>query len=162
MDEHRLRSEGAAKVLAPKRGIVASVRVDVGDGVHPGKTLLDILPEDSAVTARLFAPPEAMGFVQPGQSVRVYIDAFPYERYGAQSGRVLSLSNSAVTPDESPESGISPGYRVDVEFPDGLALTSAQRLALRPGMTVTADLIRDRGTLLDWLLEPLRATTSRL
>ena len=162
MDEHRLRGEGAAKVLAPKRGIVASVRVGDGDAVHPGMTLLDILPEESALTARLFAPPEAMGFVRPGQSVRVYLDAFPYERYGAQSGRVLSLSKSAVTPDESAEIGIGPVYRVDVEFPDGLELTPIQRLALRPGMTVTADLVRDRGTLIDWMLEPLRATANRL
>ena len=53
-------------------------------------------------------------------------------------------------------------YRVDVEFPRGFALTPAQAQALRPGMTVTADLVRDYGTLVDWILEPLQGAARRL
>ena len=164
MEESRIRGEGAHRVLAPRDGMVVSVRVDAGDGVQPGLVLLDIVPPGSVLQGRLFVPSAAMGFVEPGQEVRVYLDAFPYERHGAQSGRVSSVSATALTQGEAPMGQIQGGahYRVDVEFPDGFALSPVQMQALRPGMTVTADLVRDYGTLLDWIMEPLQGAARRL
>ena len=164
MEESRIRGEGSLRRLAPRDGIVVSVRVEVGDGLQPGQALMDIVPQGSALTGRLFVPSVAMGFVEPGQEVRVHLDAFPYERHGAQTGRVSSVSATALTQGESPAGQMRPGahYRVDVEFPRGFALTPAQAQALRPGMTVTADLVRDYGTLVDWILEPLQGAARRL
>ena len=164
MEESRIRGEGAHRLLAPRDGMVVSVRVDAGDGVQPGQALLDIVPKGSVLQGRLFVPSTAMGFVEPGQEVRIYLDAFPYERHGAQSGRVSSVSATALTQGESLMGHTQAGahYRVDVEFPDGFTLSPLQLQALRPGMTVTADLVRDYGTLLDWIMEPLRGTARRL
>ena len=164
MEESRIRGEGTHRLLASRDGMVVSVRVDAGDGVQPGQALLDIVPRGSVLQGRLFVPSTAMGFVEPGQEVRIYLDAFPYERHGAQSGRVSSVSATALTQGESPVGHTRAGahYRVDVEFPDGFTLSPLQLQALRPGMTVTADLVRDYGTLLDWIMEPLQGTARRL
>ena len=164
MEESRIRGEGAHRVLAPRDGTVASVRVDAGDGVKPGQALLDIVPQGSVLLGRMFVPAVAMGFIEPGQEVRVYLDAFPYERHGAQHGRVYLVSATALTQGESPTGQTRMGahYRVDVEFPDGFTLSPIQLQALRPGMTITADLIRDYGTLLDWVMEPLQGAARRL
>lgn len=164
MEESRIRGEGAHRILAPRDGTVVSVRVETGDGVQPGQPLLDIVPSGNALLGRLFVPSVAMGFVEPGQEVRVYLDAFPYERHGAQSGRVRLVSATALTQSESPAGQIRMGayYRVDVEFPAGFTLSPIQLQALRPGMSVTADLIRDYGTLLDWVMEPLQGAARRL
>ena len=164
MDESRIRGEGAHRVLAPRDGKVVSVRVDAGDGVQPGQALLDIVPRDSVLQGRLFVPSAAMGFVEPGQEVRVYLDAFPYERHGAQPGRVSLVSATALTQSEAPMGQINGGghYRVDVDFPHGFTLSPVQMQALRPGMTISADLVRDYGTLVDWIMEPLQGATRRL
>ncbi|KQW33504.1 MULTISPECIES: HlyD family secretion protein [unclassified Ensifer] len=37
------------------------------------------------------------GFVREGQEVRIKLDAFPYTRYGTLSGKVVSISNDAVS-----------------------------------------------------------------
>ena len=113
---------------------------------------------------RLLAPSAAMGFIEPGQEVRVYLDALPYERHGAQFARVLSVSETSLDPEEAQWNPIQGGaiYRIDVEFPDGLTLPPGQSHALRPGMSLTADLVREYGTLVDWMLEPLRRTARRL
>ncbi len=164
MEESRIRGAGAARVLAPRDGVVASVRVRAGDRVQPGQTLLDILPDDGRLLARLFAPSTAMGMVEVGQDVRVYLDAFPHERHGAQAGRVSAVSESTLAPGEAPfgHDPALPLFQVDVAFPNGFDLTPEQVGALRPGMTVTADLVRDRRTLVDWVLEPVRGTVGRL
>ena len=164
IEEARIRVEGMTRVLAPRSGTVASMQVEAGDGVRPGQVLLDIVPRDSALQARLFAPSAALGFVEPGKPVRVYLDAFPYERHGVQAGRILSISQTAITPSEpgANPSQDGPVYRIDVGFPAGFDLLPEQVRALRPGMSVTADLVYDYGTLVDWLLEPLRGTVRRL
>ena len=164
MEESRIRGEGAHRVLATRDGTVASVRVEAGDGVQPGQALLDIVPAGSVLLGRLFVPSAAMGFVEPGQEVRVYLDAFPYERHGAQPGRVSAVTATALTQGEATPGHLpgGPHYRVDVEFPDGFTLSPAQMQALRPGMTVTADLVRDYGTLVDWIMEPLQGAARRL
>ena len=163
-EESRILGEGAHRVLAPRDGVVVSVRVEAGDGVQPGQALLDIVPPGGALRGRLLVPSAAMGFVEPGQEVRVYLDAFPYERHGAQSGRVRSVSATALAEGNTPQGQFQAGafYRVEVELPGGFTLSPAQAQALRPGMTVTADLVRDYGTLIDWMMEPLRGAARRL
>ena len=164
MEESRILGEGIHMVLAPRDGVVVSVRVDAGDSIQPAQTLLDIVPPGGVLKARLFVPSVAMGLVEPGQEVRVYLDAFPYERHGAHPGRVSAVSATALTQGEAPVPRLPGGahYRVDVEFPDGFSLSPVQAQALRPGMTITADLVRDYGTLLDWIMEPLQGAARRL
>lgn len=162
MEEAHVRD--STHVLAPRSGRVASVRVGVGDWVRPGDALLDILPIDIGLKARLFVRSSAIGLLDIGQEVRVYLDAFPYERHGAHAGRVFHVSETTLGPGAQGDTDRATGefFRIEVEFPDGFNLSPAQRRSLRPGMTVSADLVRDYGTLLDWLLEPLRGAASRL
>ena len=164
MEESRLRGRESGTVLSPRAGRVASVRAGLGDWVTPGDALLDILPTDAKLKARLFVSSLGIGAIEIGQAVRVYLDAFPYERHGAQHGQVLSISETTLEEKQQPTAtSLSAAmFQVDVEFPNGFGLSPAQRQSLRPGMTVSADLVRDYGTLVDWLLEPLRGAAKRL
>ena len=168
MEESRVQAQGAARVLAPKDGIVASVRAKAGDQLRPGDVLLDIVPGDQSLRARLFARSSAMGYVEPGQQVKVYLDAFPYQRHGAQTGRVLAIFETTLQSGESDMAtslGIAaagPVFQIDVDFPDGFQLAPQQQSNLRPGMTLTADVVINRRTLVEWVLEPLKGAVRRL
>lgn len=132
--------------------------------MRPGDALLDILPSEVDLKARLFVDSGAMALVDVGQEVRVYLDAFPYERHGAHAGRVSSISETTLGPGTRGNAERVSGefFRIEVEFPDGFNLSPALRQSLRPGMTVSADLVHHYGTLIDWLLEPLQGAVSRL
>lgn len=160
----QIRSEETMFVMAPRTGTVASMRVEVGDPVQHGQQLLDIVPANTELEGRLLVPSEGMGFIEPGQDVRVYLDAFPYERYGVQSGRVRSISETTLVPGEAFMISVqdNANYQVNVTFPDGFNLPNDLIDSVRPGMTLTADIVRDYGTLLDWMLEPLNRTARRL
>ena len=163
MEESRLLASGDGRILAPRSGRIASIRIRNGEWTRPGQRLLDILPNDAELEARLFASGSAIGAITVGQTVRVYLDAFPYERHGAQTGRVRSISETTLTPAEASAQGAPAGaFRIDVEFPDGFDLTVGQRRALRPGMTVRSDFVGGHGTLIDWLFDPLRSAAERI
>ena len=163
MDESRLQASRDGRILAPRSGRVASIRARSGEWIRPGEPLLDILPTEVDFEARLFAGAAAMGTIALGQEVRVYLDAYPYERHGAQKGLVKSVSETVLTPMETSAQGVTnAAFRIDVAFPEGFNLSETQRRALRPGMTVTADLVNGRGTVIDWLIDPLRGAAARI
>lgn len=159
MEEARLMARGEQRVLSPTAGQVASIQAKAGDSVSPGDALLDIVPNDMKLRARLYVGPAAMSTVDIGQFVRVYIDALPYEHHGAQIGVIESISKTTFPSDRDDK---SPAYRVRVAFPEGFDLAPQQVRALRPGMTVSADLIQGHATLLDSLIEPMLRGAERL
>lgn len=159
MEETQLQASKALRILAPRSGQVASIRARAGASVSPGDPLLDIIPVERSLQAKLYANPAVMNNIKPGQTVRVYIDALPYERHGAQLGIVHTISRTSFT---SQMAGPRPAYRILVTFPEGFDLPPETVQMLRPGMTVAADLILDHATMLDWLVDPLRRGAERV
>ena len=167
VEETKIGAEESGRLLAPRNGRIGSVRAQPGDSVRPGDVLLDIMPVDGELQAKLFVSAGAIGSVNLGQDVRIYLDAFPYERHGAQHGRVLAVSETAVpsrawdVPVGADGYGAT-AFRIDVGFPGGFSLAPEHARSLRPGLTLSADIVRDYATLADWLTEPLRGAAGRL
>jgi membrane fusion protein len=115
------------------------------------------VPGGSALRAELFIPARAIGFVEVGQRVRILYDAFPYQHFGTYGGRVASVSQTilAATDVVAPVTLVGPSYRATVllERPDIDAY--GKRIPLQPDMLLRADIILDRRTLVQWILNPL-------
>ena len=74
-----------------------------------------------------------------------------------------SVSETVLTPMDTSAQGVpNAAFRIDVAFPEGFNLSETQRRGLRPGMTVTADLVNGRSTVIDWLIDPLRGAAARI
>lgn len=159
----RLRSERAYVIAAPIAGRVAAVQAAAGRSVEPSLPLMEIVPEGSPLAAQIYAPTRAIGFVRPGQEVRLLYDAFPYQRFGSFGGRVSRVSRVAIDPRQlaGPLQVEEPVYRIEV-MPDAQTVAAfGERLRLQPGMTLSANLVLDRRSFLDWLLTPLNAVLRR-
>lgn len=159
----RLRAERAYTILAPISGRVAALQTAAGRGTDPSVPLLEIVPEGSALTAQVYAPTRAIGFVRPGQEVRLLYDAFPYQRFGSFGGRVVRVSRTVIDPRQlaAPLGIEEPVYRIEVALDAQTVAAFGERMPLQPGMTLNANLILDRRSFLDWLLTPLNAVLRR-
>ena len=159
----RLRGERAYTLVAPVSGRVAALQTAVGRTVEPSVPLMEIVPEGSALRAQVYAPTRAIGFVRPGQEVRLLYDAFPYQRFGSFKGRIVSVSRAVIDPRQvtAPLGIEEPVYRIEV-VPEAQGIgAGGQQLRLQPGMTLSANMILERRSFLDWLLAPLNAVTRR-
>src|SRR5205807_2895480 len=76
-------------IRAPATGRVSMLQATVGQFADPRRLQMEIVPKESVLQAELFVPTRAIGFVQPGQEVRILYEAFPYQQFGTYSGRVL-------------------------------------------------------------------------
>lgn len=118
---------------------------------------MEILPDDSVLQAELFVPTRAIGFVQPGQAVRILYDAFPYQQFGAYHGRVIEVSQTILTKTDTigPIELKEPAYRVTVALDRPDIDAYGKRIPLQADMLLRADIILEKRTLLRWFLDPL-------
>ena len=130
----------------------AVVGVDVGGT----KVAAARIAGTEAVEVQLYAPSRAIGFVRPGQEVRLMFDAFPYQKYGVGHGRVTWVSDVPTDPATlDPGLGITePVFRIRVAVEGGLR-EEAARNPLRPGMTLSANLLLEKRRLWEVFLDPV-------
>lgn len=148
---------GKVVLVAPIAARVANVRVEPGAAVKAGTLVADLLPADSTLRAELFAPSRAIGFVKPGDEVRLRYDAFPYQKFGVGRGRVISVSRAAVDARELPMGLLAQGpvYRVLVSLDQGVPGLGGDAPSLRAGMTLQADLVLEQRRIVEYLFSPV-------
>jgi membrane fusion protein len=152
-------AERATLLRAPRAGVVATMLVKPGQAVSAGQTLLSIVPQGSKLQAQLLVPSSAIGFVEPGDRVVLRYQAYPYQKFGQQYGRVLQVSRSALSGREASSligrSVAAPFYRVLVALDRQSVDANGKAEALKPGMALSADVLLERRSLLEWAFEPL-------
>lgn len=143
-------------LVAPKAGRVGEIDAKVGMRTTPDGNLVSIVPANSEMEVNLFAPSSAMGFVKAGQEVRLRFDAFPYEKHGAAEGKVTWVSEVPTAPQDVPQGLVlaEPMYRIRVKLEAQSFTTKDAALPLRPGMTLSANLILKTRHLWEVLFEP--------
>ncbi len=165
-------AENAARqtivVRAPQDGTISAVVVEAGQSVASSGPMASLIPADTRLQAQLFAPSSAIGFVRPEQTVMLRYQAFPYQKFGHQGGRVVQVSRAPLQSAELaglPVTGAIAGeplYRITVNLDrqDVTAYGTAQALA--PGMQLDADVVLDRRRLIEWIFEPVLGIASRV
>ncbi|MFL5160676.1 MAG: HlyD family efflux transporter periplasmic adaptor subunit, partial [Microvirga sp.] len=121
-------------------------------------------PEGASLLAELFVPSRAIGFVEPGQRVRLMVDAFPYQRFGTLGGSVATVSRAVLSPNEvlGKVALTEPAYRITVRL-DRQDIDAFGRAApLQPDMTLKADIVLEGRSLVAWLFEPLISVRGRM
>ena len=150
-------------VTAPADGTATALLLERGQTANPSQTLVSIVPDGAALEAQLFVPTSAIGFLAIGQPVQLRYDAFPYERFGSQTGRVSEISRALILPGEAavPVALSQPAYRVTVQLPAQALEAYGSLLPLRPGMIIDADIWLERRRIYEWLLDPLYAAAKK-
>jgi membrane fusion protein len=154
-------------VRAPSDGIVSAVLAQPGQAVSPAVALASLVPADAQLQAHLYAPSSAVGFVRPDQTVLLRYQAYAYQKFGHQRGRVLQVSRTPL-PAADPAAlfgqrpAQEPLYRITVALDRQDVSAYGQAHALVPGMQLEADVLLDRRRLIEWIFEPLLGLTGRV
>lgn len=159
---------------SPVDGVIqASVLYTVGQVVTIGQELMRVVPTGERLEIEAYLPNKDIGFIRPGQEVSVKVDSFPFTRYGLLKGKVHHIAKDAIPlPDVAQIEG-NPARGSDSQtfagaqrtqnlvFPIIITLESStlsvdgQPIALKPGMTVTAEIKTGSRRILEYLFSPL-------
>ena len=139
-------------VRSPYDGVIISMdQRTVGSVVQQGQVLCQLAPKDAKPRARMTLNETGLPKLAVSQRVRYFFEAFPYQRYGAVTGKLDWISPSAVTsPDGSHFIASASLDRTAIEPRPG------QVLPLRVGMKGEAHIIVGGRTLIEYAFEPIR------
>ena len=165
-------AENAARqkvvVRAPQEGRITAVVAQVGQSVAAAAALASVIPSETRLEAQLFAPSSAIGFVRPDQPVMLRYQAFPYQKFGHQAGRVTHVSRAPLQAAElaglplATAGSAEPLYRITVRLDRQSVEAYGQAQPLVPGMQLDADVVLDRRLLIEWIFEPVLGIASRV
>lgn len=155
-------------ITAPEAGRATLVAAEVGQAVDGTRALLNLVPADAKLEARLYAPSRTVGFVRPGDTVLLRYQSFPFQKFGQPEGVVTSVSNNAVTstelagfqiPDVPPG---EPVYAIVVRLKEQNVTAYGKAWPLSAGMRLDADILQETRRLWEWMLEPLYSVTGSM
>lgn len=169
LEAERLQAQaaGALAVRSPVSGVVATQLVKRGQSIEAGQPLMSLLPGDGKLEAELLVPSRSIGFIEPGDRVLLRYQAYPYQKFGHQPGRVIRISRSALNEDDLRALHIGgqqdePLYRISVAISAQSISAYGKTEILKPGMLVDADILGEKRTLIEWLFEPLYSIKEKI
>ncbi|GHD64303.1 HlyD family efflux transporter periplasmic adaptor subunit [Jeongeupia chitinilytica] len=155
-----LGRQDSAMVRAPTAGVATAIAAKSGQSALQNETLLLVVPKNSELIVELYATSQSVGFIKPGQHVGLRFQAFPYEKYGIQSGVVREVTRAAQPPSElAQRTGLNLGnegyYRVQVKLNKASVNVGNREEPLKVGMSTQGDVFLDTRSIYEWLFEPL-------
>jgi membrane fusion protein len=167
-------SSGANNAVQHYR--VTALSVLPGQAVQAGQTIATLVPvsQGKAITveAHLFASSRTAGFLRPGQAVYLRYAAYPYQKFGLHTGRITSVSDTPFAANELPanlasqlmaQNGSNEAlFRINVKLDDQAIRSYGEAIALKPGLTLEADVVQERRKVWEWALEPLLAARANM
>lgn len=157
------------ELKAPQAGIIKDLATHTtGTVVSPGTVLMTLVPSDEPLQAEVWLKNEDAGFVHVGQSVKVKLSSYPFQKYGMVDGTVFQVSADATDKGNNQANGNTNNndnnqsnpnqlaYRTLIKLKQQHLAIEQDKLTLTSGMQVAAEIkLRDQ-TVMEYLLSPVR------
>ena len=153
------------ELKAPQSGVVKDLATHTsGTVVQPGTVLLTLVPQNETLRAEVWVSNEDIGFVRPGQPVKLKFVAFPFQKYGMAEGTVEHVSADAADPAANNSTPPSNGdgkpmpyvYKALVTMKSMSLETGGERFPLTAGMRTNAEILLGTRTVAEYLLSPVQ------
>ena len=157
---------------APIDGVVDQLAVHtLGGVVTPAQHLMIVVPDSRNLMIEAQLANRDVGFVHPGQLVKVKVETFNFTRYGLVDGHVVDVSKDVVVQDDPRQPGAadaaatgeprrpSATYVARIVLDRTSMIIDGRSEPLQPGMAITAEIKTGNRSIMDYLLSPIARHT---
>ncbi|GGD40019.1 hypothetical protein GCM10012288_12600 [Malaciobacter pacificus] len=139
-------------IKSPDDGIIKKISVKTkGEAVSPGTIMAQIVPDSKYMLAEIKVDPADIGFLYEGQEVRIKLRPYDFSLYGSVKGEISYISADTLIDEKDPE---KENYIVHIKA-ETKFLNNNKKLEIKPGMTVDADILIGKKTILSYILKPI-------
>lgn len=146
-------------INAPVSGVITTLDVR-GNGavLKEGETIANISPTGARLLVEAQVPNKDIAFIEKGLPVKIKFDAFPFQDYGTVNGTVIEVGADAqaASKDVQGENNAASFYKVLIAPERTSIVAKGRTITLKPGLALTAEIVTERKTILDIILEPFR------
>lgn len=153
----KFKENQTRQIKAPSAGTVTNIFYRRGQSVQPGKPLLQIIPDETDLIARLYIPSRSVGFLKAGQTVHLKYDAYPSQRFGFYEATIAEINQTILTDnkEDKPIHVGEPYYKIKAILKNPYVLVYGTKIKLNHGMTLTAVITGDKKKIWQWVLDPI-------
>jgi hemolysin D len=145
-----------SEMRAPVDAVVLKVaQRSVGSVVKEAEPLITLVPLDAPLQAVVHIAARDIGYVRANELTRLKLDAFPFQKHGALEGRLLVVSEDAFSSDAADPGTGGLFYEGRVSLGDKPLADIPADARLLPGMTLTAEIVVGRRTVISYFLYPV-------
>lgn len=151
------------ELKAPQDGVIKDLATHTaGTVVQPGTVLASLVPQEEKLKVEVWVSNEDIGFVRPGQPVKLKFAAYTFQKYGMGHGIVEHVSADAQSEEEARDKGQQGNGQRPLRYKalvmlDGNALeTDGLKYPLSVGMQTTAEILLGDRTVAEYLLSPVK------
>ena len=158
------RRHNLITLTAPADGVVLDIaKLSQGSVIREAETLFTLVPTDTELESEVQIDSIDTGYVKAGDTVRLKIDAFPYQKHGAMSGTIKTISEDAFRRDNQGNpsllaQGTDAFYLGRVSLGTEKLKNLPPQAKLLPGMTLSAEIVVGKRSVMSYLLWPLHKT----
>jgi HlyD family secretion protein len=143
-------------LTAPVDAVVLDIlKLSPGSIVKEAETFFTLVPLNVALEAEVQIDSKDVGYLKLGHPVHIKLDAFPFQRHGTLDAKVRTLSEDAFRRDSPAKSGPDVYYLSRLSLGDTTLKDMNEGSRLLPGMTLTAEIVVGKRSVLSYLAWPL-------
>jgi HlyD family secretion protein len=144
-------------LTAPVDAMVQDIaKLSQGSVAQAAEKMFTLVPLGTALDAEVQIDSLDVGHVKQGDVAHIKLDAFPFQKHGTLDARVRTLSEDAFKRDTpNPETGTDAYYVSRLDLGKDMLKNMDPHARLLPGMTLTAEIVVGKRTVLSYLLWPL-------
>ena len=144
-------------LTAPADAMVQDIaKLSQGSVAQAAEKLFTLVPLGTALDAEVQIDSLDVGHVKPGDKVHIKLDAFPFQKHGTLEAKVRTLSEDAFKRDTTNMATGTDAYYVSrIDLGASRLKNMDPHARLLPGMTLTAEIVVGKRTVLSYLLWPL-------
>lgn len=149
------RMQDFTQLIAPVDGVVQEVADrSIGSVLREAETLVTLVPDDADLYVEANVPSRDIGYLKLGDTVRVKLESYPFQRFGTASG-VLTVINPDSTALKEKDDSSRLVYRVEVKLDDGARALLTRGIHLKPGLVASAEIKTGGETIASYILHPV-------
>lgn len=151
-------------IVAPADAVVlkvgkASIGSVIDPGAGPAEPLFTLTPLGGPLEAEVRVDARDIGFIKPGDTVRVKLDAYRFTAHGVAKGVIKTISEGSFTTSDDGQV-VRPYYKARVAITDAHLRNVPANFELIPGLTLSGEVLVGHRTIMSYLLEGALRTGS--
>lgn len=144
------------QLTAPVDGVVLDIaKLSQGSVVKEAEQMFTLVPLGAELEAEVQIDSLDIGYIKLNDAVHLKLDAFPYQQHGALDGKVRTISEDAFRRDANAGQGMDAYYQSRIGFGKSKLKKMSDQSRLLPGMTLTAEIVVGKRSVMSYLLWPL-------
>jgi len=143
-------------LVSPVDAVVLDMaKLSQGSVVQAAEQMFTLVPLGAELDAEIKIDALDIGYIKSGDVVHIKLDAFPFQKHGSLDGHVRTISEDAFRRESGAPGALDAYYLSRVAYGDSKLKRMPEKARLLPGMTLSAEIVVGKRSVMSYLLWPL-------